>query len=178
MALRKSVTDLRNKDFMKISRNAVIGIDINNRISMKKARNEVITVNDGEEVDAFKAGIAFLLFSTLEAMDFTPENADAKDYGFNESSRKITLHLDDKSEITYILSKVDVHIYAKLENDDKIYEVNPNVYTNDWYDLDYYKKESTDKEQATLATVLNPTTFRSFDEEYGDFVPFDVNPSE
>ncbi len=173
MALRKSITDLRNKDFMKINNNAVVSIDINNRISLKKAQNDVITMNNENDVDSLKVGVSFILFSTLSAMDFTSDDAQAKDYGFSENSRKVVLHLDDKSEITYFLSKVDQHIYAKLENDDKIYEVNPNIYTDDWYNVAYYKEAATEKEQATLATVLNPTMFRMSEEDFEDFVPFE-----
>lgn len=176
MALRKSIRDLRNKDFMKINQNGVVAINVNDRIQMKKAQNDAITINDGEEVDSLKSGVSFLLFSTIEAIDFTADDVDAKDYGFSDSSRKITLHLDDKSEITYLLSKVDVHIYAKLENDSKVYEVNPNLYNNDWYDIEFYKEPATTKEQATLATVLNPMTF-FVEEEHGEFVPFENTES-
>lgn len=178
MALRKSITDLRNKDFMKINNNAVVSIDVNNRFLLKKSQNDVITINDESDVDSLKVGVAFILFSTLSAIDFTEDGVNQRDYGFNDNSRKVVLHLDDKSEITYILSKVDVHIYAKLENDDKIYEVNPNIYTDSWYDIAYYREAATEKEQATLTRVLNPTAFGVSEDDFDDFVPFNYQDDD
>ncbi len=178
MALRKSITDLRNKDFMKINNNAVVSIDINNQILLKKSQNDVITMNNEDNVDSLKVGVGFLLFSTLSAIDFTDDGVSSKDYGFNDNSRKIVLYLDDKSEITYFLSKVDVHIYAKLENDDKIYEVNPNIYTDSWYSKSYYQEAATEKEQVSLATVLNPTAFGVSEEDFDDFVPFNYQDDD
>ena len=164
MALRKSVRDFREKDFIKINSDSVVLIDIDGKVLLKSLLNEGnITMNGEEDVEKMKAHVGYTLFSTLKAIDFVDETSSPKDYGFDNDSIKITIQLDDNSDVSYYLSKVDMNIYAKMENNDVIYEVNPNTYNSDWYNPDFYKEKATEEENMNLSMVLNPLGFIPFE---------------
>ncbi len=163
MALRKSVKDLRDKDFLKIDKSSVVFVDIDGKILLRRMLDDKITVNGRDDIELAKSDVAFILFSKLEAIDFVEENAKFRDYGFNENSRKITLELNDKSSISYYLSKVDVDVYAKIENDNTIYKVNQNIYNNNWYNISYYEEAITPEQIAELVGVLNPMMISPFE---------------
>ncbi len=167
MALRKSIKDLRDKDFLKIDKASVVLVDIDGKILLRRMLDDKITVNGRDDIELAKSDVAFILFSKLEAIDFVETNARIRDYGFNNNSRKITLQLNDKSSISYYLSKVDVDVYAKMENDNTIYKVNSSLYNNNWYNINYYEESITPEETAQLMGVLNPMLINPF-ENSGD----------
>ena len=139
-ALDKPLKDIRNKNILQLSHPDVAEVDLQvpkNEIILKKddVKDEWTLAREGIPVDNAEWNKTLNPILELRATDFPAiEGKTLKDFSLSPAKDKIVVvRMKDKTKISLLLGAVKAkdktHVYAKREDKDTVYEVDPSILT-------------------------------------------------
>ncbi|MBI4976763.1 MAG: DUF4340 domain-containing protein [Spirochaetes bacterium] len=141
-ALKKSVKDLRNKDFMDIVSQDVIALSIDNGISFKRISRTNWSCAGVPVADTIKIVDFIQRIERLKATGFAPDDAKPEFYGF---AYGITMRvaLEDATSREVRFAKRGETAYAIRTGDPVMYEVDASFISELKRPASFYQREKT-----------------------------------
>lgn len=136
-ALKKSVNDLRMKDFLAVASRDVMSLSIGTMWFKRQSRTNWTASFPG----ALDLDKVFTLVQDIEGMratGFTPDGARASDHGIPERAIRVQMTLEDKSKRDFFVAGSGKNAFAKRADEDTIYRIDPAVFGSLTQSASYY----------------------------------------
>lgn len=142
-ALKKDVTMLRDKDFLKIRFPEVVGVVVQrdndtNTIAKIKSREYIIEGVENSDIDK-----VFLDFQTLAKVQAEGFSEDIEYITKEKPQATVNIYMEDKTKTGYNIFFVDSKTYVKPLNMERVFEVNYAIYDTAMRDKNYYISTKT-----------------------------------